>query len=553
MLPVSEQLSSRVADALARARGDLGWQGEPAPVEMERPANPQHGDYATNVAMRSARTLRRAPDVIAKEIAARLEPDDVVAGAEVAGRGFINLRLRAGWVARQADEIAREGARFGRATTLAGKTIQVEFVSANPTGPLHLANARGGPLGDALASVLAFLGADVRREYYVEDTGTQFELFGISIAVRYRQLLGEDVVLPEGAYPGDYVSDIAREILERDGERYRSLLLEEQAKVMAPLGVEWVVREARRVTEKFGIRFDAWFRQSEMMASGYFRETLEDLRARGKIFDKDGAVWFDSPEEIDDKDGWVVVRSSGEPTYFGKDIAYHKLTLTKRGIDTKIDIWGANTHYHLVQMRAAMRALGLEDRVQVVLYQYVRFLHEGALLRMGRRLGQFITLEDVLDAAGKDATRFFLLQRSADAQLDFDFELALQQSSENPVYYVQYAYARIASIFRTAREREIGWDDADVSLLTEPAEQDLIKHCLRFPDLLGEIARHYGAHLLTQYAVELAADLHNFYKFNRVVGDDLARTKARLRLVEAVQVTLRQTLGLLGISAPEHM
>jgi arginyl-tRNA synthetase len=290
-----------------------------------------------------------------------------------------------------------------------------------------------------------------------------------------------------------------------------------------------------------------------MMRSGYFDETLAELRGLGKVYEKDGAVWFAAEEEVEDREGWVLVRSNGEPGYLGKDIAYHRLCLTKRGIGLKIDVWGANTHYHVIQMRAAMRALGLEDRFQVILYQYVRFLHEDAILGMSRRRGQFITLEDVLDAVGKDATRFFLLQRSADAQLDFDFELAKQQSNENPVYYVQYAHARIASIFRTARERGIAWGDADASLLIEPAEQELLKHCLRFPDLVREVGRHYGVHLLTQYAIELAADLHNFYKFNRVIGDDVARSKARLRLMEAVQVTIRQTLGLLGIGAPDSM
>ena len=553
MPTVSQILSARVAAAVARAIHEEGWQGEPGIIEIERPANPDHGDYATNVAMRSARTLRRSPQQIAEATVSRLPPDDVIAGAEVAGKGFINLRLRPEWVARQADAIGRAADRYGRADVLAGQRIQVEFISANPTGPLHLANARGGPLGDTLGSVLAFLGADVTREFYVEDSGTQFDMFGQSIAVRYRQLLGEDATLPAEGYQGEYVTDIARTILAREGERFRELSLEEQARIFAPLGVEWVVSEDQRVCEKFGIRFDSWFSQAEMMRSGYFEDTVKALRERGKVYEKDGAVWFDAPDEIEDKEGWVIVRSSGEPTYFGKDIAYHRLCLTERGLDRKIDIWGANTHYHLIQMRAAMRALGLEDRFEVVLYQFVRFLHEDVILGMSRRRGQFITLEDVLDAVGKDPTRFFLLQRSADSQLDFDFELAKQQSNENPVYYVQYAHARIASIFRTAAERGAGVEGADAGLLTEPAEQELVKHCLRFPDLVLEAGRHHGVHLLTQYAVELAGDLHNFYKFNRVVSDDVERTKARLLLMKAVQVTLRQTLGLLGISAPESM
>ena len=553
MPTVSQILSARVAGAFARALHEEGWPGEAGPVEIERPGNPEHGDYATNVAMRSARTLRRAPQEIADAVVRRLQPDDVIASAEVAGKGFINIRLRPDWVARQAAEVARAGDRYGRDDVLAGQRIQVEFISANPTGPLHLANARGGPLGDALATVLAFLGASVQREFYVEDTGTQFEMFGRSIGVRYRQLLGEDATLPEEGYQGEYVTEIARTILASEGDRYQQLSLEEQARVFAPLGVAWVVKDDQRVCEKLGIRFDTWFSQAEMMRSGYFDDTVRALRALGTVYEKHGAVWFDAPDEIEDKEGWVIVRRSGEPTYFGKDIAYHRLCLTERGLDKKIDIWGANTHYHLIQMRAAMRALGLDDRFAVVLYQFVRFLHEDVILGMSRRKGTFITLEDVLDVIGKDATRFFLLQRSADAQLDFDFELARQQSNENPVYYVQYAHARIASIFRTAAERGLGWDDADPSLLIEPAEQELLKHCLRFPDLVLEVGGHYGVHLLTQYAVELAGDLHNFYKFNRVIAEDLPRSKARLLLMRAVQVTVRQTLDLLGISAPASM
>ncbi|OLC57633.1 MAG: arginine--tRNA ligase, partial [Chloroflexi bacterium 13_1_40CM_4_68_4] len=362
MPTVSQILSARIAAAIARAIREEGWQGEPGPIEIERPGNPEHGDYATNVAMRSARTLRRSPQVIAEATVRRLPPDEVIASAEVAGKGFINLRLRPEWVARQAAEIARAADRFARADILAGQHIQVEFISANPTGPLHLANARGGPLGDTLASVLSFLGADVTREFYIEDTGTQFEMFGLSIAVRYRQLLGEEATLPADGYQGEYVTDIARAIVVREGERYRSLPLEEQARIFAPMGVEWVVGDDQRVCEKFGIRFDSWFSQAEMMRSGYFEDTVKALRQRGKVYERDGAVWFDAPDEIEDKEGWVIVRSNGEPTYFGKDIAYHRLCLTERRLDRKIDIWGANTHYHLIQMRAAMRALGLEDR-----------------------------------------------------------------------------------------------------------------------------------------------------------------------------------------------
>jgi arginyl-tRNA synthetase len=320
-----------------------------------------------------------------------------------------------------------------------------------------------------------------------------------------------------------------------------------------------VVADAKRVTAKFGIRFDSWFKQSSFIESGYLRGTIEELRKRGVIVDRGGVIFFETPEAValrrDGDEGWVLVDADGDPKYLGTDIAYHRLCLEQRGIDLKLDVWGANTQYHLQQMKIALPVLGIDaKRFEVVLYQFVRFLHEGVLLRMGRRTGQFLLLEDVLDTVGADATRFFLLQRSADSQLDFDFELAVQQSNDNPVYYVQYAHARIASIFRTAAERGVTTDGADLSLLTSPGELAMIRLCLRLPELLADILEHRGAHLLTVYALELAGAFHGFYRDHRVVDDANVRlSKARLRLVQAIQVTLRQTLNLLGVSAPESM
>ena len=552
-------VAAAFTDALVRAARARGWEGtERVPLEVEVPGNPTHGDYATSIAKRLARTLRRPPEEIAAAIKDALEIRAPLASAEVAGGGFVNVRLDDGWLRSQVDAIIADGADYGRSTILRGKRIQVEFISANPTGPLTLANARGGPLGDVLASVLQFAGADVQREYYVEDGGTQVKRFGESVAIRYRQLFGEDIEVPPDAYPGDYVKDIAAQIKDTHGDVYRTLSLEEQGRVFAPMAIDWVVADAQRVTKKFGISFDSWFKQSSFIESGYFARTMEELRRRGCLVDRDGAVWFETPEaralDREGEEGWVVIRSNGDPVYLGTDIAYHRLCLEERGIDLKINVWGSNTHYHLLQMKIALPALGItEDRWSVVLYQYVRFLHEGVLQRMGRRFGLVLWLEDVLDAVGQDATRFLLLQRSADSQLDFDFELAVQQSNDNPVYYVQYAHARIASIFRTAAERGLTPDDADLSALTSPGELALIKLCLRFPELLADIVWHRGVHLLTGYALELAGAFHGFYRDHRVVSDDVRVSKARLRLVRAVQVTLRQTLALLGLSAPESM
>jgi arginyl-tRNA synthetase len=557
--PARDLVAAAFSEALRRAARERGWEGtEGVPIDVEVPGNVEHGDYATSIAMRLAKTLRKPPREIATAIKDQLELRAPLASAEIAGAGFVNVRLDENWLRAQVDAIVAEGADYGRSSTLRGKRIQVEFVSANPTGPLTLANARGGPLGDVLSSVLQFAGAEVQREYYVEDGGTQVKRFGESVAIRHRQLFGEEIELPQDAYPGDYVKDIAAQIRERHGDTYRTLSLEEQGRIFAPMAIDWVVADAQRVTRKFGITFDSWFKQSSFLESGYFAKTMDELRRRGCLVDRDGAVWFETPEaralDREGEEGWVVIRSNGDPTYLGTDIAYHRLCLEERGIDLKINVWGANTHYHLLQMKIALPALGItEDRWSVVLYQYVRFLHEGVLQRMGKRTGMFLLLEDVLDAVGTDATRFLLLQRGADSQLDFDFELAVQQSNDNPVYYVQYAHARIASIFRTAAERGITPEGADLAALTTPGELALIKLCLRFPELLADIVGHRGVHLLTGYALELAGAFHGFYRDHRVVSDDTQVSKARLRLVQAVQLTLRQTLRLLGVSAPESM
>ena len=550
-----------VSAGLVAASEALGW-GEAAratTVEIERPAEKAHGDYAANIAMRLAKPLRRPPLEIARAIAGRVPKSDAIAGVEVAAPGFINVHLAPAWLAKQVDAIAAAGQAFGRTDALTGQKIQVEFISANPTGPMTIANARGGPIGDVLANVLAFSGATVTREYYIEDGGTQLKRFGISVAVRYRQLFGEDVDVPAEGYQGDYVKDIALDIRERYGDRFRELPIEEQARVMAPIAIDWIVADAQRVTAKLGIRYDSWFKQSSLIGSGYLASTIEALRERGVIVERDGVVFFETPEAIalrreGSEEGWVLVDAEGEAKYLATDIAYHRLCLEERGFDLKLNVWGANTQYHLMQMKLALPVLGIElSRFKVLLYQYVRFVHEGVLTRMGKRTGKFLLLDDVIEAVSKDVARFFFLQASADRQLDFDLELAVQQSNENPAYYVQYAHARIASIFRTASERSLNVDGADVSLLTDQAELDLVRLMLRFPELVEEIRDKHNVHLLTGYGLELAGAFHAFYKGNRVVGDDVGRSKARLRLVEAVGITLRQTLGLLGVSAPESM
>jgi arginyl-tRNA synthetase len=560
LTPARDLVAAAFADALARATKEKGWTGtEAADIDVEVPGNPAHGDYATSVAMRLAKPLRRSPREIASAIAEKVERKAPVASVDVAGAGFINVRLDDAWLREQVNAIIKNGDEYGRSDALKGQNIQVEFVSANPTGPLTVANARGGPLGDVLASVLSFAGADVRREYYVEDVSTQVKRFGISVAVRYRQLFGEEIELPADGYQGDYVKDIAAQIKERHGARYREMPVEEQGRVFAPMAIDWVIADAQRVTGKLGIRYDTWFKQSGFIADGYLDATIDELRKRGVIADRDGFIFFETPEAAalrrDQTDeGWVLVEK-GDPKYLATDIAYHRLCFEERGVGLKLNVWGANTQYHLQQMKIALPTLGIDpSRLEVVLYQYVHFIKEGVLTRMGRRTGQYLLLEDVIDAVGPDVTRFFMLQRGADSPLEFDFELAVQQSNDNPVYYVQYAHARIASIFRTAAERGIDARDADVQLLTAPAERDLIRLVQKLPELLDEIVTHRGVHLLTVYALELAGAFHGFYRDHRVVDDaNVPLSKARLRLVQAVQVALRQTLRLLGVNAPDSM
>jgi arginyl-tRNA synthetase len=544
-----------VAAGVLAASDALGWgdAARAAAVEIERPADKSHGDYAANIAMRLAKPLRKPPLEIAKAVALRVPARDGIASVEAAPPGFINVRLDPAWLARQVEVIADSGAQFGRNDALKGQKLQVEFVSANPSGPVTVANARGGPIGDVLANVLAFSGGAVQREYYINDAGTQQEVFGRSVAVRYLELGGRTgLVIPDDGYPAEYVIDIARAIREKAGGAFDDKTPEELGPQFARAAMDVVLEWHKASMEKFGIRFDNFYRETELMESGYFMATIEALRAAGAIEERDGAVWLKSKELGEDIES-VLIRSTGMPTYFGVDVAYHREALVERGFDKKLDVWGANTHGHARRMKNAMAALGLEGRWEVLLYQFVKFLHEGLLVNMARRKGQFIRLDDVIDTVGRDAARWFFLMASADRTLDFDLELAVQQSNDNPVYYVQYAHARIASIFRTAAEHGLQADGADVALLTDEVELDLVRLMLRFPELIEEIRDKHNVHLLTGYGLELAGAFHAFYKGNRVVGEDAAKSKARLRLVEAVGLTLRQTLGLLGVGAPESM
>lgn len=557
----------------ALAAGDLSPRegGERPAYALEVPKERQHGDFATNLALVAASWLGAPPRRIAAAVADRLPVGTVIERVEVAGPGFINIFMRPGWLAPVVDAILSAGEAYGRTERGAGQRVQVEFVSANPTGPLNVVNARAAAFGDALANVLAASGCRVEREYYVNDAGNQFEKLALAMEIRCRQLLGQEVELPEDAYPGAYVIDLARSFLEApEGAEARELLsahppappgrdcAPEVAALRERLGryaVERIVAEQEAVLADYGVVYDVWYRESAVRAAGGPQRALELLRERGCVYERDGAVWFRSTDFGDDQDR-VLVRQNGEMTYFLADIAYH-LTKFERGFDRVIDIWGQDHHGYAPRLRAALQALGHDPgALEVLLTQLVRLVRGGQVVKMSKRRGEFVTMEEFLADVGRDAARFFFLMRSIDSHMDFDIDLARTQAAENPVYYVQYAHARICSILRQAADQ--GWPPprpggADLSLLRAEAEAELMRKMAAFPAEVRQAAERREPHRLTVYARELATLFHAFYTQCRVLGEDPALTAARLALVAAARQVLANTLALIGVSAPERM
>ncbi len=534
-------------------------------ANIERPQRPEHGDYATSIAMRLSRSVRANPMALAEVLVRHLPASEVIAQVSVAPPGFINFHLSEPWLARQVDTVLAAGDRFGDLDIGGGGRVQVEFVSANPTGPLHIGNGRGAAIGATLAAVLEAAGYEVEREYYFNDAGSQIDALTRSVYARYQKLLGRDAPFPEDGYPGDYVVDIADAIREEHGDGFLRPEGEPAPAEIGQLAVQRIMDEIRRDLEGLGLTYDVWFNERSLYeAGGNFDQVMPLLREKGFVAEKEGAVWFApsarstgdsngnaSPGE--DKDN-VLVRSNGEPTYFASDVAYHYDKFIKRGFDRVINVWGADHQGHVSRLKSAVAALGVDpERLDLLIYQLVTLKRGGEVVRLSKRGGDIVTVRDVIDEVGPDACRFFFLARSADAAMDFDLELAKQQSAENPVYYVQYAHARISGILRLAGERGLDYADGDVSLLTDPAELALIRKMLLLPELLESIARNLEPHHLPHYAQELATAFHDFYEKCRVVSDDVPLSKARLKLVAACRLALARTLGLIGVSAPERM
>lgn len=551
---MKNRLADLLENALRKAQhsGDLP-RFEPPAFTIERPKDPGHGDFASPSAMALARLARMAPAKIAAILVNHLDRPEYIAAVTVEGPGFINIKLSETWLVHQVERVLEAGDQFGRINLGQGAKTQVEFISANPTGPLTFGSGRNAVLGDALASVLEAAGYQVQREYYLNDVGNQMLIFARSLAHRYAEALGQPdhYPFPEDGYPGEYLIEMGVDLANEVGDRYLSLDDDRRVALFQAEGLKKMLTRLQADAESLSIHFDTWFSEKSLYDDGTYQTVYQKLQADGQLIEKEGAIWLTSENE-DDKDN-VVVRSDGRPTYFASDIAYVYNKLVLRGFEQAIYVWGADHHGHVARLKAVTRALGLDDdSITIILYQLVALERDGKPVRMGKR-SKFVTLQEVVDEIGADATRFMLLTRSAESQMTLDLSLAVKQSTDNPVYYVQYGHARIASIFRRAEEEGVKMAGADLSLLTHAAEYDLIREILRLEEVVEHAAITLAPHHLTYYAQELATAFHSFYHHCRVVSEDAALSAARLSLVKAAQITLANTLRLMGMSAPEQM
>lgn len=556
---MKELIRQLVRDAVYAARkekrADLP-DPEQLNIEVSRAKDPKHGDYATNAALALAGQARMKPRDLAHILATYVpEKNDIVSNVEVAGPGFINFFMAEDLWRQVLRQIHRERDRYGHDASAKRPRVLLEFVSANPTGPLHVGHGRGAAVGDTLARLLKSQGYPVATEYYVNDAGNQMKILGRSIVFRLKELAGESIVFPEKHYVGEYIRDLARDLLgSPNGKEILALPEDAAVEKAAEFAYPRILEGIQADLHDFGVAYDSYFFESTLHSEGLVARVVQELREKGKAEDKDGAVWFVMEDAEDEKDR-VLIRATGEPTYFAADAAYHKNKLG-RGYDLLIDLWGSDHHGYVPRVKAALQALGYPDDVlSVLLVQFVTLVREGRKISMSTRAGEFETLRKVLDEVGPDAARFFFLTKRCDSHLDFDLDLAKKQSRDNPVYYVQYVHARIASIFRIAAERGIDADmtDPDLSALSLPEEVRLIKHLADFPDMLADAAEALEPHRITFYLVDLADFFHAYYHDNRVLTEDARIKKARLFLVEAVRQVVANGLAILGVTAPERM
>jgi arginyl-tRNA synthetase len=560
---IRDQLAQLVRDAVNRAQS-AGYLPSVALPEViiERPAKPEQGDFATSFALRAKRAVGpRGPNPmeIAAAISAQIaqDPPGFLAGVEPAPPGFLNFTLADDWLREQVNSILAEGAAFGSLPVGNQGRVQVEFVSANPTGPVHVGTARNAALGDSIARVLARAGWDVQREYYYNDAGAQMERLAHSVWVRYQQALGRAVELLPDDYQGQYIVDIAQEILREHGERFANVPDSDAAELGA-LAARRIMQWIESDLDRARVHFDNWFSEARVIREGDFQRALDLLQDRGLVYEREGAKWLRSQDLGDERDR-VLIRSDGRPTYTATDIAYHYDKLFVRAFDRVIDVWGADHQGQVPSMKAIVKALGAEpERLDIVIYQMVNVVQHGDVMRMQKRVGNFVTFAEVMDEVGVDASRWFLVSRSADTMMDFDLDLAKKQSSENPVYYVQYAHARLARVLTDAAPA-VNWQAGDVGLLTQPSELLLIRRMLQLPETVELAARNLAPHHIPYYAYELARATQAWYDTGnddrslRILCDDPALQAARLKLAAAVRQVLATALDLVGVTAPDSM
>ncbi len=551
---VRDRIAQLVRQAVAEAQrqGVLPEVTLPEPL-VERPQKAEHGDYATSLPLKLTRAAGMPPLELAKRLAGLIPTGQELERVVAAPPGFVNFTLSQSWLQRQVDSILASGEAFGNLDLGQGERIQLEFVSVNPTGPLHVGHGRGAVLGSALARLLQAAGYGVETEYYINDAGAQMTAFYRSLYARYLQALGQPAEMPAEGYVGAYMIELGRDMAREHGDRFARMPESEALESLGRLGVVRMLAQIKEDLKLIGVEFDSWFSERSLFEQGQYQRAMALLRERGYLEEKEGALWLVSSALGDDKDN-VVVRSTGVPTYFATDIAYHYNKFAERGYSRVINVWGADHLGHVTRMKAAVSALGIDpDRLRVIISQMVMLRRGSEVVKVSKRTGDIITLREVVDEVGADPCRYFFLSRSADSQMDFDLELAKRQSPENPVYYVQYAHARLSGILRHAGEQGIPPETGDVSLLAQPEELALIRQMLLLPEVLELAARNLEPHHLPHYALELATAFHNFYDRHRVITQDVALTAARLKLVAASRVVLSRTLDLMGMAAPERM
>ncbi len=554
---ILNQVESKLIEEIKQAilKAELAESEDLPEIKLEKSKSKEHGDFASNIAMQLAGIAKRAPRQIAEAIVEALNLEEAdVEKVEIAGPGFINFFMKASFLGDIVQTVLTEGANYGRTNAGQGERIQVEFVSVNPTGDLHLGHARGAAFGDVLCNLFDASGYEVEREYYINDAGNQIDQLAVSLDARYRQALGQEAEMPEDGYHGQDIIDAGKELASRDGDKWLNESEEVRLKYFRDYGLDFELNKIKADLDMFGVHFDHWFSEMSLYEDGQITEVLKLLADSGYMYGKDGATWLKSTEFGDDKDR-VLVKQDGTYTYLTPDIAYHRNKL-ERGFDKIINVWGSDHHGYVPRMKAALQALGYPvEKFSVNIIQMVNLFEGDERILMSKRTGQAVALRELVEEVGVDAVRYFFIMRSNDSQLDFDLKLAKEQSNDNPVFYVQYAHARIATILKNAVTS--GYDlnaGFDPDLLISDQEQDLLKQLAAFPTVISEAAKREAPHRMTQYVYDLASMLHTFYNAEKVIDEsNQALTQSRLALVQAVKIGLQNGLKILGISAPEKM